>query len=109
MADKKAGTSTRKRTTTTKKSTETAAEADQDKRVADDAEALLQGNVGSFDDFTPEDLARGYRVGTWNGFPNFEVLDGSNASLDEAEIQEHVRKRGLDTILAKAREKFGAH
>lgn len=42
-----------------------------------------------------EDLARGYRITQWNGRPNYEALDGSMATLDEAQIRAHVRRRGL--------------
>lgn len=46
-------------------------------------------------ELTDEDRARGYTVGEWHGLPNYIALDGSMSTLDEAEIQHHVRRRGL--------------
>ena len=46
-------------------------------------------------DLTPEDLERGYRVTEWAGYPNYEAIDGSMSSLDEEQVKEHVRRKGL--------------
>ena len=68
----------------------------QEAAPEDDVEATEDGveeadspEVGS------EDEARGYRISRWKGLPNYEALDGSMATLDERQIQAHVRRRGL--------------